>query len=270
MDHTGYGFSPRPLMDDPCNMTADDRATLPAATRPSSCRPGGGQALTSLRSDVDELDTIVDYVRSLRNVERVHLIGWSAGGRRVAAYAATRPEKVHRLVLFAPGVRSDAEFPEPGAPMTLQSRETLMQDRWQSRVACEDQVDPGIRDVIWQTIMAFDSLGSVWGAPEGVMRVSTATRQPWNRETSASIAAPTLIMVGEQDELLAAGREMYADMAGTGSTVLVEMACATHLAVWEATQYRFMHEASREWLTSGSVMGRRQGVLSVERAATTG
>jgi pimeloyl-ACP methyl ester carboxylesterase len=118
--------------------------------------------------------------------------------------------------------------------------------------------------------MAFDSLGSVWGAPEGVMRVSTATRQPWNRETSASIAAPTLIMVGEQDELLAAGREMYADMAGTGSTVLVEMACATHLAVWEATQYRFMHEASREWLTSGSVMGRRQGVLSVERAATTG
>ena len=43
------------------------------------------------------------------------------------------------------------------------------------------------------------------------------------------------------------------------------MACATHFAVWEKTQYRFMHEASREWLETGMFRGHTTGRFSVGR-----
>jgi hypothetical protein len=42
------------------------------------------------------------------------------------------------------------------------------------------------------------------------------------------------------------------------------MECATHFAVWEKTQYRFMQQASREWLESGSVRGAREGIIEIE------
>lgn len=50
----------------------------------------------------------------------------------------------------------------------------MMNARRGANVACGDQVEPGIRDEIWQTIMSCDSYGSVW-ADGGIMRVRTAS-----------------------------------------------------------------------------------------------
>ena len=77
------------------------------------------------------------------------------------------------------------------------------------------------------------------------------------------IEAPTMILVGEQDGLLEAGRVLYSDLTGTSDKVLVEMACATHFAVWESTQYCFMHVASLEWLTEREWRGRQLGTYEV-------
>jgi pimeloyl-ACP methyl ester carboxylesterase len=269
MDHSGYGFSPRPSMDDPCNMSRDDQAVVTPNPLPGPCEPSYGHSLTTFQSDWDEIDAVVDYVRRLRGVDRVHLIGWSMGGPRAGGYAARHADKVDKLVLFAPAYdasspsEAPATFPPRGVPMTLQTREALMQDRWQSAVACEDQVDPGIREVVWQTIMGFESYGSVWGTPEGVMRVRTFTPWGWNADFAARVTAPTLILVGEQDGLLPASEALYPALAGTRNKVLVKMACATHFAIWEATQYKFMHEASKQWLMTGQFRGRRDGSVSV-------
>ena len=127
--------------------------------------------------------------------------------------------------------------PAGGVPMALQTREALMQDRWQSGVVCDNQVDPGIRDVIWQSIMSFDSLGTAW-LPGGVMRVRIASYWGWNEEFAARVTTPTLIMVGKQDGLLPAAEALYPDLTATDNKVLVAMECATHFAVWEASQYR--------------------------------
>ena len=89
MDHTGYGRSPRPMMDDACNMSPEDQAQL---------------------------------------------------------------------------------MPQP----LKQTYDTLTKGRWDTNVAWETQVGTGIRDVIWQTIMAVDLLGSVWGPGHGIMRVRTS------------------------------------------------------------------------------------------------
>ena len=270
MDQTGYGLSPRPAMDDPCNMDADNRALVTPNPLARDCEPRYPHGLTTSQSDWDEIGRVVEYIRELRGVDTVSLIGWSAGGPRTAGFAARHPDVVDKLVLFAPGYRPDqpsappAELPAGEAPMRLQTRDRLENGRWRSTVACDDQIDPGIQEVIWQTVMAYDQLGSVWGPPYGVMRVRTsAGAWGWNREYAARVRAPTLILVGEQDFLLEPDRQLYADLTGTERKVLVEMACATHFAVWETTQHKLLHEASLEWLEQGTFRGNAAGRFAV-------
>ncbi|SVA62373.1 uncharacterized protein METZ01_LOCUS115227, partial [marine metagenome] len=269
LDQTGYGRSPRPMMDDPCNMSTEDQALVTPNPLVGPCAPSYPYGSTTVQSDWDEIDTVVNYVRHLRGVQRVSLIGWSAGGRRVGGYAARHPEKIDKLFLFAPGYSPNgpslppSDLPRAGVPMRLQTRETLTQGRWEQNVVCESQVDPGIRDVIWSTILAFDPLGAVWGAEEGVMRVRAGNPGwGWNREYAARVTAPTMIVVGEQDNPAARG-VLHADLIGTDSKVLVTMGCATHFAVWETAQYKFMHRASLEWLTKGTYRGQSNGVYRV-------
>ena len=98
------------------------------------------------------------------------------------------------------------------------------------------------------------------------MRVRIADYWGWNEDYAARIQAPTLIMTGRQDGLLPASQALHQDLTGIDNKVLVAMECATHFAVWEASQYRFMHAASKEWLMSGEFRDQRQGTFSAEAA----
>lgn len=87
MDLTGYGLSPRPMMDDPCNnSTSDQRAYLIPKPLAQTCSPSYPFQLTSLESDADEIDTVVEYPRQRRGVDKVSLAGWSKGGNRAGHY----------------------------------------------------------------------------------------------------------------------------------------------------------------------------------------
>ena len=89
MDVTGYGFSPRPEMDDPCNADPSQQPTVlvpnPLA---APCSPSYPFNLTTSQSDWDEMDSVVDYILNLRGVERLSIIGWSGGGPRGGGYAS--------------------------------------------------------------------------------------------------------------------------------------------------------------------------------------
>ena len=71
-----------------------------------------------------------------------------------------------------------------------------------------------------------------------------------------------MIVVGAQDNPEGRG-VLYDDLTGIDNKVLVTMACSTHFSVWETTQYKFLHRASLEWLTSGTFNGMHQGVYEV-------
>ncbi len=269
MDHTGFGRSPRPTMDDPCNFDREDQAIVMPNPLSAHCEPTYGYSLTNSQSDWDEIDTVVDYIRSLRDVERVSLVGWSRGGPRTAGYAARHPEKVDKLVLIAPAyspldpAEAPRDFPAPGAPMTLMTRKMYMQERWHGGVTCDGQVDPGIEPIVWQTLMSVDPLGSVWGPPDGILRVSNAPAWGWNREYAVRVTAPTLILVGEQDFLFEAAEPLYSDLTGTESKLLINMECATHYAFWESFHYKLMQDAAREWLMTGKYQDQTQGILTI-------
>ena len=128
MDMTGYGRSTRPApMNDPCNLTREQQGTFVLNLMPAICEPSYPQQMTTLESDWHDIDSVVDYVRALRHVDRVTLFGWSLGGPRAAGYTSQHPEKVQKLVLLAPAYNRSArlaipeQIPAKGAAMNTQS-----------------------------------------------------------------------------------------------------------------------------------------------------
>jgi len=52
-----------------------------------------------------DIDAAVDYIVKARAVSKVNLLGWSWGTRTTPTFTAQHPEKVRRLILFAPSYR---------------------------------------------------------------------------------------------------------------------------------------------------------------------
>jgi len=243
MELTGYGLSPRPHMDDPCNALSSQQALLKEpctkSARDTTPFPPYPYKL-AIQSDWDEIDTVIDYIRRLRGVEKVSLIGWSRGGPRVGGYAAQSQYagKVEKLVLYSPAVYDRGGASQPPA---LPERGTLMQlgtvagfgANWARQLAVsraspscadpmpqESKTGERIGDVIESASLESDPVGSTWAKipptpaknplypddltnPNGhrVWRAPVQnTLWGWNREAVKKIQAPTLIIRGENDD----------------------------------------------------------------------
>ena len=253
LDPTGYGHSPRPEMDDPCNTNPAQQGLLVPNPLAAPCPLSYPFRLATTASEQDELDAAVDYIRALRGVDRVSLVGWSLGGHRAGLYAAQHPDKVDRLVLLAPNyVRTSpsnppATLPQPGFPMALRTRSE--QVNW-AGVSCDGQVDPAVRDPLWATVNDYDPLGATWGPPGGVMRIPVTTQWGWNPAAAAQVTAPTLIIRGAHDQTISATNltHLHADLGATEKE-FVTIPCASHFMMWES-QRHVLHELSASWLTA--------------------
>lgn len=262
LSHTGYGPSPRPLMDDPCNVDCEFQPQLMPHVLKVAASPRYPYKLVSSRSEWDELETVVSFIKTLRKVGKVSLVGWSTGAPRAGGFAALHPDEVDKLVLFGPAAffASDEpppQIPEPGAPTILQSREFLLHRRWQDQVRCEGQLeDPEVCNAMWQALMALDEVGARWGPDgEGIMRAPNRMNFGW-RKNLARIAAPTLVVLGEFDN--------YAKRleAWRGLTVehklFIRLACASHFIQFERGRH-FLYRATESWLKTGAVDGVARG-----------
>ena len=269
MDLTGYGGSPKPMMDDPCNVQPKQQEIIMQRPLQSGCLPNYPHQLNTIHDDWKEIDAVVDHLRKINRVRRIHIIGWSAGGPRVGGYIAQHPEKIERAMLYAPSPTIAGPIPDKpasGAPMSLQTREDFEQKRWDPDVRCPGQVEPGVRDAVWAEIMKWDKTGAAWG-PEGtgVMRGRIATGFGWTREMAAKVVTPTLIVVGEFDRLNE--RRTVFEQISSKEKVFVDVACASHFMVWEK-QRRVLHEASVAWLTRGSFQNVSRGEFRAEADGT--
>lgn len=264
MDMTGYGRSTRPgQMNDVCNLSAQQQALLGHA---SACKASYGSQLTTIASDWDDLDAVVDYVRQLRGVARVSLIGWSLGGPRAGGYAAQHPDKVEKLVVLAPAYNretgADAPKPSPaaGAAFNTQSRAEFNAN-WDRQVGCPNQYEPQASDAVWTAMLASDPVGATWG--QGVRRAPNTTVWGWTKAAVAKMRTPTLMVAGAHDKQVAPDRvrDLYADL-GAEAKVFVDLGCSSHNAMWEHN-HLLLFRASLEWLTAGTVDGKKQGMLQL-------
>jgi len=266
---TGYGSSPKPMMDDPANVDAHFQHLLIPHILKEPVPPRYPFKLVSSRSEFDEIETAVAFIRDLRKVERLSVYGWSTGAPRVGGFAALHPELVDKVILVcpAPFFPSDAPpvaIPEPGAPTLLQTREFLFEERWQADVRVEGQIEhPEIRDVLWTGLMLEDGLGAEWAADErGVMRAPNRMNYGW-RANAANIRAPTLIMLGEFDNYQKR-RDSWHGLKSTEDKVFVRIGAASHFAMFEHAR-RALHRHGLEWLASGTVGGARSGEFHSDR-----
>ena len=271
LTHTGYGASPKPLMDDPCNVDAAQQQLIIPHALEKPCTPRYPFKLISSRTEWDEIETVVAYIRELRSVERVSLVGWSTGAPRAGGFAALHPEQVDKLVLFGPSpfFPSDeppAQMPEAGAPVILQTKEMLLEKRWRNDVRCDGQVDdPAVREVMWRELIKQDGLGAHW-RPEGVMRAPSRMNFGW-RHNAAAIRAPTLVLVGEFDNY-ARRRDAWKGFA-MQQKVFIKVACASHFIQYERGR-RLLHRAAREWLETGAINGAQRAELCADAEGKLG
>lgn len=266
IDLSGYGSSPRPMLDDPCNASAEQqKAILINHPLEQACAPSYPHAITTIRQEWQEIDAVVDAIRKATGKARIDIIGWSAGGPRVGGYVSANPQKIDRVVLYAPSAPNPdltiPDKPDDGAPLFLQTRDSLMNGRWQQNVRCPGQVEDGVRDAVWQSTMDWDRIGRSWGGPEGVMRSPTLKDFGWRPEQAAQVTAPTLVIGGEFD--IPEQRKRAYDSLGAKQKVYVRVACASHFMVWER-QHMLLQRAALEWLSKGSVHGVRSGELQAD------
>jgi pimeloyl-ACP methyl ester carboxylesterase len=264
MSHTGYAPSPRPLMDDPCNVDAEFQSQLIPHVLKERTPPRYPYKLVSSRSEWDELETVVQHITKVRNVDRVSLVGWSTGAPRAGGFAALHPEQVEKLVLFGPAPYfalddAPAEMPERGAPVILQSREFLLHRRWQDHVRGEGQLeDAEVCDAVWRELMQLDEVGARWAENgEGIMRAPHRMNFGW-RENLARIRAPTLVLLGEFDNYskrLEAWHGLKVE-----HKVFIKVACASHFMQFERGRH-LLYRATIAWLKTGRVDDAERGTF---------
>ena len=191
MDVRGYGRSTRPAeMDRPTHENA------PVVTTDDGVR---------------DCAAVVDHLLQRRGIARLNLIGWSWGTVIAGAYAAKNPDKVERLVMYAPlwlrripgGLRVDGQM---GA-YRMVTFEAAKQ-RWLNGVPPDRQQDlipPGVLEAWWKANMEADPIGAKMTppavrAPNGLL---VDAFKYWEADTRyydpAAIRVPVMIVVGDWD-----------------------------------------------------------------------
>ena len=169
----------------------------------------------------NDIDAVVDYVRSQRGIKQVYLLGWSWGTNTTSLFAMQHPDKVRRLVLYAPPVW---QGPVGKAPPT----EFRPVDEKGSRgLFTPGAAEPAVIDAFVAAATKYTQ------APNGVM-VDLLTRMPLT--DPKKIGAPTLIIFGDKDKLTPISQKalpgFFADLAnndkqftivpGAGHALLIE------------------------------------------------
>ena len=266
MDTTGYGRSTRPhSMNDLCNLSEQQQQDFIPALLSEPCQPSYPYAATTIESDWNDIDAVVDFLRRSRGVERVHMVAWSLGGPRAAGYAARYPNKVDRLVLLAPAYNRDRaanapdSIPVPGAAFTKQSRRDFV-NNWNRQLGCSNQYQQSVSDAVWGAMLASDPVGATWGT--GVRRAPRTTVWGWSAAVVGATRAPMLLVGAAEDRQVPPQRvnDLYQDLGST-EKVLLDLGCASHNAMWESNA-PILFDASLQWLREGSVDGQTSGVIS--------
>lgn len=265
MSLTGYGRSTRPApMNQPCNIVKAQQQGYVA----QPCAPDYPYPITTSESDELDIDSVVEHVRQLRGVERVSLVGWSQGGPRIGGYIARHPDKVDRAVVLAPAYSMNIASEVPGTPLALPNGSMIVQSRkdflanWDRQVDCPEQYDSAAAMAIFDDILASDPVGATWGT--GVRRAPVVPIRGFTKELVAQIRTPFLVFAAEQDKQVAPQNvhNFYADL-GSEKKVLVDLACASHNALWERNR-QALYEATVNWLREGKIHGMDRGIVRLE------
>ena len=115
VDLQGYGSSSKPTsMDDPCNTSPPTRRSFThSEPSPGACPPRYPHSFGSFATDWDEIDAVVEFIRSIRGDRALKAsvglgVGWAIGyaalysGQRRAGRRSSRRRGIRRRRLCRP------------------------------------------------------------------------------------------------------------------------------------------------------------------------
>ncbi len=195
---------------------------------------------------------VVDYVLKRRGLRKLDAMGWSWGTTIAAGFAAAQPQKVERLVLYAPVWTVPGAVPAP-APAKLGAYRTVSsgaaRQRWLNGVPPDKQaglIPEGWFDAWQKATWATDPAGEaqdppVLRAPNGVVQ---DIRERWGNDRPtydpAAIAAPTLLVHGEWD------RDTPRVMAQTLFPLITNAPWKRYVEIGEGTHTVMMEKNRRQ------------------------
>ncbi len=209
---------------------------------------------------VEDVTNAVDFILSRRNAQKLVLVGWSWGATVAGSFAIQTPERVERLVLYAPQwlrdgpVPGDVDLARVPAWRSVDPRDA--RGIWLKAVpeAKREAVLPKATFTAWMNAtLASDLDPAVPGtvrAPNGVvldtMRFWASGKPRWNPER---ISVPALVIQGEWDAEAppAMGMKLFNQLTHSPFKRYVMVGETTHAALIE-TNRRQLYQAVREFL----------------------
>jgi pimeloyl-ACP methyl ester carboxylesterase len=238
LDFRGFGKSSRPAeMDQP----------------PSAHAP-----VIHVADSMVDLAAAVSYIRQLRHVDRITLIGWSYGSIVAGKYAAENPDSVHKLILlgamhaFALPVMTK-QFENKDKPgeinPALPAYQVVTPDaalhHWHMMAQGQELFTPATFAAVRDVLAASD--------PTTGERTPPAMRRPmgplvdlfdiWNNRPlydAAKIKAPTLVIYGRQDIFAEVG--LAKKLTGSKAASEIAIPEATHWVLYEKGRSHLLEE----------------------------
>jgi len=180
----------------------------------------------------NDINAVVDYVLAQRGVKQVYLLGWSWGATTTSLFSIQHPDKVRRLVLYAPPAWRGPlnNIPEPTGEFRPVSAERLR------NLFTPGMVDPAAVDAFVARAAKFRQ------SPTGVM-VDLLRRMPLT--DPKLIKVPTMIILGEKDRLTPISQihlpTFFAELANNDKQFTI-VPGAGHALALEAPRTRFQLE----------------------------
>ncbi|MCB1863532.1 MAG: alpha/beta fold hydrolase [Gammaproteobacteria bacterium] len=239
LDLEGYGDSTRPAIMDEPEKYPDSKAPI------------------NLEVTLDDVTRTVEFIRNLRGVDKVHLLGWSAASMAEAPlYTIQHPEKVAKLVLYATNYlgkskgksveerqaeddKNNAEKNRYGDPANMK--------RWAKLGTKEEYLIPGAFEAYRLAHLASDPKSAELGGK---------VRAPWGRfigwpephYDARKITVPTLVIRGDSDKLGSLeDNQRLVDELGSNVKRYVEIEQAGHMIQYETNNTKF-YQAIVEFL----------------------
>jgi pimeloyl-ACP methyl ester carboxylesterase len=236
MDVRGFGGSTKP----------------PEMDRPPTDTPPIAPAVVAMR----DVRVAVEHILGKRGLSRISLIGWSRGANLVGWYASENPDKVHRLVLYAPAwIRSPSPAAAPPVPIPAYQTWSMEQARTRLQAGVPPEKQATLLPSAWRDAWAAATLAT---DPVGAAQTPPVVRSPagplqdgrdyWNAGKPlydpARITAPTLIVTAEWDGLNppALGRVIFTKLTSVPAKRLVEIGEASHLVMLERSRLQLFRE----------------------------
>jgi pimeloyl-ACP methyl ester carboxylesterase len=215
------------------------RSTRPPAM---SVGPEAHEPFADTSAAVRDITAAVEYILDRRDAQQLNLLGWSWGTSTTGGYAAANPDKVARLVLFAP-VWVNANKPNYSGSYRLTTRDAAraFASTGVPGERANDVLPPAWFEKWWAMALATD--------PEGAARNPPAVRSPngalkdlrdiWGAGRpsydAAAIRASTMLVVGEWDGVTppAMAQELFKQLVNAKHRRLVLMSEASHFMAIE-------------------------------------